>query len=65
MRLQVVRIAKNHNMFGQAEKFMKRFAKICYDMREVGRGDIADALEEILNAEIAIAGPTKKEAIKL
>lgn len=44
---------------------MRRFAKICYDLHSVGRSDVPEALEEILNAEISIAGPTKTKAINL
>lgn len=41
---------------------MRKFAKICNELKN-DCFDIPDTLEEVLNAEISIEGPTKSAAI--
>ena len=56
-------IAKNHNLFSEADKFMRQFARVCYGLKD--RPEIAEKLEEILNAEISIHCLPKPRAINL
>lgn len=44
---------------------MRQFARICHGFNVIDRSDIADTLEETLNAEVSIAGPTKSPTFKV
>lgn len=59
LKLNVLLIAKNHNLFSEADRYMRQFARVCYGFHNIGRGDIADRLELVLNSEISIKGPSK------
>jgi len=54
LRLHVIEIAKYHNLYGCADKYMRQFARICDGLRAINRGDIAEQLEEVLNSELSI-----------
>lgn len=56
-------IAKNHNLFSEADKYMRQFARVCHGLK--GRPEIAEKLEEILNAQISIHCKPKLRAINL
>lgn len=58
-------IAKNHNLFSEGDRYMRQFARIVYGLKDIGREDIGDRLQEILNSEISIQGPSKTKAINL
>ena len=61
----VLQIAKHHNLYSEADRYMRQFARVCFGFSAVDRADIADQLERILNAEVSIAGPTKTKAVDL
>ena len=54
LRLKVLLIAKNHNLFSEGDRYMRQFARIVYGLKDIGRDDIGDRLQEILNSEISI-----------
>lgn len=61
----VLQIAKHHNLYGEADRYMRQFARVCFGLKSVDRADIANQLEVVLNAEVSITGPTKTKAINL
>lgn len=65
LRLMVLQIAKHHNLYSEADRYMRQFARVCFGFKGIDRADIADQLEVILNAEVSITGPTKTKAINL
>ena len=62
LKLQLALLAKNHNLLGGVDQFMKEFARICVDL---GSRTVTQNLERALNAEIAISkvgeGPILKD----
>lgn len=42
LRLMVLQIAKNHNLFSETDRYMRQFARLCFGFREINRKDIAD-----------------------
>lgn len=52
LKFTVLQIAKQHNLYGQVDNYMRSFAKICVDLPD--GGEIAKKLEGVLNSEVAI-----------
>lgn len=55
LKFTVMQIAKQHNLYGQIDDYMRKFARVCVNVDD--GGDIAKRLEGVLNSEIAIADP--------
>jgi len=61
LKFTVAQIAKNHNLYGQVDGYMRKFAQVCVGLAD--GGDMARKLEGVLNSEIAIADPTKSSRV--
>ena len=47
LKFTVLQIAKQHNLYGQVDNYMRQFAKICVDLPD--GGETAKKLEGVLN----------------
>ena len=57
IKFTVLSIAKQHNLYGQVDNYMRKFGKVCVEVAD--GGDIAKKLESVLNAEVAVVDPKK------
>mmetsp|Transcript_27437 Transcript_27437/g.41721 ORF Transcript_27437/g.41721 Transcript_27437/m.41721 type:complete len:115 (-) Transcript_27437:264-608(-) len=57
LKFQLVSMAKNHNQFGQVDRYMREFARIAMKFCPPS---FTTSLERVLNSEISI-GSSKKE----
>lgn len=62
LRYQVMALAKFHNYFGQVDRYMKEFARICV---ETGNSTIISNLERVLNVEVAFLNQESEDDAKL
>lgn len=62
LKAQVLSIAKQHNLYGGVDNYMRVFAKICVDLPDGGA--IANRLEGVLNAPIAITDSQKEKVFR-
>ena len=62
LKFTTLQIAKQHNLYGQVDGYMRKFAKICTEIQD--DGVIAKRLEGVLNTEVAICDPAKAEVFK-
>ena len=46
LRFTVLQIAKQHNLYGMVDDYMRKFAKICVGLED---SDVAKRLEGLLN----------------
>ena len=60
-KFTVLQIAKQHNLYGMVDSYMRSFGRICVSEIQDG-GIIAKRLEALLNKQIAIADPSKQAA---
>ena len=56
-----MQIAKQHNMFGQVDEYMRQFARVCVDLPDDGL--VANKLEKLLNTEVAIKASSDPASI--
>ena len=51
LKFQLVSLAKNHNFYGQIDRYMKEFIRICLETSQQG---LLKNLESLLNSEVSI-----------
>jgi hypothetical protein len=60
LSFNVLTMAKNLNFFGQADQYMKEYARI---MLKLHNQTVAKRLEEVLSKEISILPPPEKQTV--
>lgn len=62
LKATILQIAKQHNLYGGVDNYMRQFAKACVNIQDGGQ--IAKKLEGVLNATVAISDPAKETVFK-